>query len=141
MDSSRPRKVAEARRLFAAAVEAFNAERFFDAHELWEEVWTPARPPDRRFLQGLIHVAVGFYHAQRDNRIGAVRQLRKALDKLGDYPDEYDGVAVLTLRRETAEILEILEAGRELNDFCRLHQVSAYPGPRAGWDTLETSPD
>ena len=39
----------------------------------------------RLFLQAMIHLAVGFYHCERGNPVGAARQLRKGLGKLAAY--------------------------------------------------------
>ena len=67
-------------------IHLFNSRQFFECHEVWEEVWTPERGPRRLFLQSLIHFAVGLYHTERGNPVGAGRQLRKGLRKLGRLP-------------------------------------------------------
>ena len=43
--------------LFEQGIELFNRQEFFECHEVLEAVWTPARGPERLFLQGLIHFA------------------------------------------------------------------------------------
>ncbi|MBI3329111.1 MAG: DUF309 domain-containing protein, partial [Nitrospinae bacterium] len=50
----------------------FNAELFFEYHELLEEHWREAEGDPKRFLQGLIQVAVGLHHWQHGNYNGAV---------------------------------------------------------------------
>jgi hypothetical protein len=73
---SLPRAVAE------AAV-CFNAGLFFEAHEHLEHRWVTLPPgPAKRFVQGIIQVSVGLYHARRGSYQGAVNQLAKGLDKL-----------------------------------------------------------
>ena len=42
----------------------------FAAHEAFEDVWRDARPEERDFFQGLVHVAVAWYQAERWNRVG-----------------------------------------------------------------------
>ena len=91
-------------------IELFNAGEFFESHEVLEEVWTPQRGPRRLFLQSLIHVAVGFYHHGRGNPVGATRQLRKALQKLGGYLPACEGVDTGRLYHEAAAVLELIEA-------------------------------
>ena len=56
---------------FQEGIRLFNHRKFFECHEVLEEVWTPERGPRRLFLQSLIHVAVGFYHHGRRNPLGA----------------------------------------------------------------------
>ena len=69
------------------------------------------RGPRRLFLQALIHFAVAFYHQQRRNRLGAERQLRKALRKIERYLPLYEGVDTATLHREGQACLRRILAG------------------------------
>lgn len=98
-------------------VRLFNEGRFFEAHEVWEELWTPTRGPERLFLQSIIHLAVGLYHTQQRNREGAVRQLRKGLKKLAGYLPEAYGLDTLALYRRAIACLERIECGDCLADF------------------------
>ena len=109
--------------LLARGIELFNRGEFFEAHEVWEETWTPERGPRRVFLQALIHVTVGAYHATRGNPEGAMRQLRKALRKLEPYLPEYEGVNTARLNDDTRRLLGVIEGGAA---------VAAYPRIEAG---------
>jgi predicted metal-dependent hydrolase len=64
----------------------FNAGRFFEAHEAWEDIWRATRGPLRLFYQGLVQAAVGLHHLRNGNLNGAAAQLRKSLAKLEQYP-------------------------------------------------------
>ena len=107
--------------LLRRGIQLFNDGEFFECHEVLEEAWTPERGPRRLFLQALIHVAVGWYHCQRGNPVGAGRQLRKALRKLGAYLPEYEGVDTARLAGEAQALLDCVEAGtaREAKDYRR----------------------
>ncbi len=59
-----------------------------------EDVWRAAAPEERDFFQGLVHVAVAWYQAGRDNRVGCERQLEKAARRLGPYGPVHRGVDV-----------------------------------------------
>lgn len=109
--------------LLRRGIELFNSRQFFVCHEVLEEEWTPERGPRRLFLQSLIHVAVGLYHAERGNPVGASRQLRKALRKLGAYLPAYEGVDTERLHREASEALERIEAGATVGEI-RIHRVA-----------------
>ena len=87
--------------------------------------------PDRRFLQSLIHFAVGFYHHGRGNRNGATRQLCKGLAKIGDYLPEWDGVRTAMIEREVRERLAMIEAGQAFTDHPRILQSVSWPGLRS----------
>jgi predicted metal-dependent hydrolase len=107
-------------RLLQRGIDLFNAREFFVCHEVLEEAWTPERGPRRLFLQSLIHVAVGMYHAGRGNPLGASRQLRKALRKLSGYLPEWEGVDTARLWHETSQALAAIEAGTPVPDV-RMH--------------------
>ena len=68
--------------------------RGFDAHELFEELWRAAEPPERDLYQGLVHVAVATYQDGRGNAVGRTRQLEKALRRLGPYAPSYEGIEI-----------------------------------------------
>jgi len=89
----------------------FNQALFFECHDTLEDVWTGVRGPSRDFFQGLIQVAVGFYHLGNDNRAGSATMLRRGLSRLAKYPDAYGGLDLARLRREVQEWLERVESG------------------------------
>ena len=71
------------RDMLGDGVRAFNEERFFDAHEIWEDLWrATAEPALRRCYQGLIQAAVALYHLQQGNLFGAESQLGKSIRNL-----------------------------------------------------------
>jgi hypothetical protein len=78
----------------ARGLELIRAGEYFDAHEELEDEWRTAPPGERDFLQGLVHVAVAWLHAERANRPGCERQLQKAVRRLGPYAPEHRGVDV-----------------------------------------------
>ena len=75
-------------------LDLMRAERWFDAHEAFEDEWRTAPEEERDFLQGLVHVTVAWHHASNGNRPGATRQLEKAARRLGPYAPTHRGVAV-----------------------------------------------
>ena len=91
----------------ARGLELIRVGRYFDAHEELEDEWRSAPGEERDFLQGLVHVAVAWLHAERDNRSGCERQLEKAARRLGPYAPEHRGVDV-------ARVLDDVAAARSL---------------------------
>jgi uncharacterized protein len=70
----------------------FNAGLFFECHELLEEVWRATNGPAKDFYHGIVQVAASFYHYEKRNQHGAQTLLRKGLQRLAAYPDEYQSV-------------------------------------------------
>jgi len=107
--------------LFAQGIALFNRQAFFECHEVLEDLWRPMRGPRRLFLQGVIHLAVGFYHHQQANPLCAERQLRKGLKKLAGYLPGFDGVNTALLYREALTCLEAIMSGRAPERFPEIH--------------------
>jgi hypothetical protein len=66
--------------------------RAFSAHEILEARWKSCPPAEREFWQGLAQLCVGVTHAQRGNRTGAARLLRRGAGRLRDYGGPAYGV-------------------------------------------------
>jgi hypothetical protein len=98
--------------LFLQGVVEFNRRNFFEAHDVWEELWCDTRDERRLFFQGLIQTAVGFYHLSNNNVKGATSQLEKGLQKLNHYPTLYHGIKLEQLREQTRLCREQAEALR-----------------------------
>ena len=90
----------------------FNDEEFFDAHEVLEDVWRPAPEPERKFLQGLIQVAVGLHHHSRGNLVGCRSLLARAHRNLSLYPAVHQGVDLAGLRNALLDWTAALESNR-----------------------------
>jgi hypothetical protein len=79
-------------------VDLFNHGLYWEAHEAWEDAWTPDRHgPDRGFYKGLIQVAAGCLHYGRRNRRGAVNKWRSGADYLRPYLPSHRGVELAPL--------------------------------------------
>ena len=81
----------EERAALALGVRQFNEGFFFECHDTLEEMWAGLRGPSRDFFQGLIQVAVAFYHLTGGNLPGARSLLSRALKRFERYPDRYAG--------------------------------------------------
>jgi predicted metal-dependent hydrolase len=61
---------------YLAGVVLFNRGDWFEAHEVWEDLWAEAAGPERGFYQGLIQAAVGLCHFANGNVRGAAKLYR-----------------------------------------------------------------
>ena len=103
-------------------IDLYNAGRYWDAHEAWEEAWMPDRKgPEGGFYKGLIQVAAANLHYQRRNRRGALNKWRSGAVYLRPYGDRHRGV-------ELAELVRAVDLNRE--------RLAAGPG----WPELELPP-
>jgi hypothetical protein len=65
-----------------AAAALFDAQLFFEAHELLEPCWRDARGERRAALQGLIQIAVGFQHVANGNLAGGRALLVEGAERI-----------------------------------------------------------
>jgi predicted metal-dependent hydrolase len=95
----------------------FNVTRdFYECHEVLEELWL--EEGRERFYQGLLQVAVGWYHAQNKNRGGAIKMWRAALEKLKWIPEErWMGIDLKKVIDQTKEVLQRLESAEEEMEY------------------------
>ncbi|MCE9591406.1 MAG: DUF309 domain-containing protein [Planctomycetes bacterium] len=84
-------------RLFHEGVELFNEGEWFDAHEVWEDVWNMASGPKKLFYQGLIQCAVTLEHVRRGNPRGVLTVFDSAKSKFTTLPATYMGVRITEL--------------------------------------------
>lgn len=69
----------------AAAHELLAEGRPFSAHEVYEARWKAGPATERELWQGLAQLCVGITHAERGNRIGALRLIERARRRLETY--------------------------------------------------------
>ena len=67
---------------FQQAIDLFNTQEWYAAHDVFEELWHETADPERRSLQGIISVAVAQVHLQRGNSRGATILFGEALGRL-----------------------------------------------------------
>lgn len=83
-------------------VAQFNDRLFYECHDTLEDLWLGLRGEPRDFVQGLIQLAVGFYHLGNGNRAGAVRLFDRGSGRLSAYPLRYAGLETGPLRAAVA---------------------------------------
>ena len=83
--------------LYLRGIEHFNACDFFEAHEVWEELWANYSGADRTFYQGLIQVAVCLHHFGNGNIAGARKLYFTSRKYLEPYLPQHEGLDLQTL--------------------------------------------
>ena len=96
---------------FLTGIERFNRAEFFDAHEVLEDVWRAAPDGEKKFLQGIIQVAVALYHHGNGNSIGARSVLRRAFRNLSRYPEGFGGVRLAELLHAISDWQRAMDRG------------------------------
>src|SRR5262249_58623576 len=85
---------------YLAGVLLFNAGDYFEAHEAWEDLWADSHGDERKFVQGLIHAAVGLCHFGNGNLGGAAKLYRSGRDYMRPVPSPFLGLDVEAFWRQ-----------------------------------------
>ena len=105
-DLSLPPKFMEKAELIAEARALFNAERYWECHEVLEALWRTLAGEEKLFVQGIILVCAAYVHHQKSEDTVAAGVLKRASAQLGWRGKSYLGIDVESLRRDVGSALD-----------------------------------
>ena len=94
---------------YLRGISLFNNAEFFDAHEALEDIWRAAPPENKKFLQGLIQVAVAFHHYSTGNRVGMRSVLERAIRNLAEPSGSFGQIHLAALLQSLVQWREALD--------------------------------
>ena len=109
--------------LFEKGIDLFNTGRFFECHEVWEEIWKRSAAPEKLFYQGMIQAAAALLHVERCNLHGAASLYAKACAKLDPLPAEHMGIALGELRDAMKEFFRLVRENAKMPDPPKLRRL------------------
>jgi predicted metal-dependent hydrolase len=101
----------------------FNAQLYYEAHDVLEEVWLPIRgQAQAKFYQGLIQMAGGFVHLQKQRLGPAARLFALALVNFEPYPARHGGIDLDAIREICRQHRQaVIDSGETLNPWSKDH--------------------
>jgi uncharacterized protein len=99
---------------FLKGIEEFNQGLYFECHETLEEIWVEDHGEDRKFYQGIIQIAAGYFKLEQGVPAGAIKLWRMGLEKLDPYRPVHFGVSVDSLSDAVNDHLQQLEANPQI---------------------------
>lgn len=105
-DSHPATYTSEEAQLFHEGLVLFNERDWFEAHEVWEDIWHMASGVRKQFYQGLIQCAVTIEHIRRGNPRGVRSVWATAQEKFVDVPEQYMGVNVVGLLDDMRQFVQ-----------------------------------
>ena len=121
---------------YLQGISYFNECEFFEAHEVWEELWADYQGPSRKFYQGLIQAAVALHHFGNGNLRGAKKLFFSSSKYLAAYEPHHEGIDLVaflrTLEHCFAEILagDTGNLALEINPE-RIPEIHLQPPPQS----------
>ncbi|MGH7962678.1 MAG: DUF309 domain-containing protein [Candidatus Binatia bacterium] len=100
--------------LLFRGIEEFNQGHFFEAHELWEELWNETVGEEKRFYQGLVQIAAGYHKLSLAQYRGAYKLLDRGRQILAALPRDHVNVDLAPLLATVATLVQSLAAGQAL---------------------------
>jgi predicted metal-dependent hydrolase len=126
---------------YLAGILFFNARDFFEAHEVWEDLWAESHGDERRFYQGLIQAAVGLFHFEGGNLGGAVKLYHSSHDYMEPCGSPFLGLDVAAfwqgMERCFRPLLETTAPERSLRPVPEQIPTIALEPPPAAWPDPE----
>ena len=110
-------------RHYAGFFICFNAQLYYEAHDVLEEAWLPIRgEPQANFYQGLIQMAGGFVHLQKQRLGPAARLFALALENFEDYPARHAGIDLDVVREICRHHRQaVIDSGETRNPWSKEH--------------------
>ena len=91
---------------YLKGIEHFNKREFFDAHEVWEDLWHEEHGDANGFVQGLIQFATALHHFEAFNLQGARILYWGGVELLTPYGEKYWGLPVRKLLDQMNRIMK-----------------------------------
>ena len=108
-------------RLYVDYCSYFNGNQdYFECHEVLEEYWKQQAPGDKVHpLVGYVQLATGMYHWRRNNDIGAMKILKKALTNfsMNEGSLYFDYINFDELYQNTKTAIDAIENGKSFQPF------------------------
>jgi uncharacterized protein len=87
------------------AVQLFNDEKYWGAHEALESVWRSTSGNEKSILNGIILVAAAFVHDEKDEQGICLSILVRAMKKMDHASGLYHGIDIGRVAELTAKII------------------------------------
>ncbi len=115
-------------------IRLFNGGRYFDAHEVWEEIWQHSSDDTKLFYQMLIQAAVCLHHYENGNMRGAQGMYDRVLEKLANLPPELMSLDLIEFSQQFKDY--IAEMGDDLTKTI----IGEKPRPKISLRMSEIKP-
>jgi uncharacterized protein len=96
--------------LFEKGIHEFNQGEFYACHDTLEAIWMTAETAEKPFYQGILQVAVAFYHLGNANWRGGAILLGEGISRLRRFEPSYQGIVVDELVDQASDWLTQVQA-------------------------------
>ena len=99
------KKLLKKKKAISEGISYFNNERFWECHEILEGVWKNCDGNEKLLVQGLILVAAGLVHYQKDEDFICINIFNRALEKLESSNGQYHNIDIDKIKKTITEMI------------------------------------
>ena len=100
---------------FLSALNLFNNQKWYEAHDAFEDIWNTLDGDERQVIQGILQVSVSQFHLSKGNLNGATILLGEGLGRIKNRTNINLGIDLQTFCKCLEELLRKLQYKEELN--------------------------
>ena len=101
---------------FLYALNLFNNQKWYEAHDAFEDIWNTLDGDERQIIQGILQVSVSQFHLSKGNLNGATILLGEGLGRIKNRTNINLGIDLETFCKCLEELLRKLQYKEELNE-------------------------
>ncbi len=101
---------------FLNALNLFNNQKWYEAHDAFEDIWNTLDGDERQIVQGILQVSVSQFHLSKGNYNGATILMGEGLGRIKNRTNINLGIDLETLCKCLEELLIKLQYREELNE-------------------------
>ena len=99
---------------FFDALNLFNNQKWYEAHDAFEDIWNTVDGDERQIIQGILQVSVSQFHLNRGNINGATILLGEGLGRIKNRINIDLGIDLESFCKCLEELLKKLQYKEEL---------------------------
>ena len=101
---------------FCNALNLFNDQKWYEAHDAFEDIWNTLDGDERQIIQGILQVAVSQFHLSKGNLNGATILLGEGLGRIKTRTNINLGIDLVSFCRCLEQLLRKLQYQEKLNE-------------------------
>ena len=97
------------------AIDLFNNQKWYEAHDAFEDIWNDLVGDERQIVQGILQVSVSQFHLNKGNLNGAMILIGEGLGRIKNRVSEDLEIDLILLCNSLESLLNKLHTNTPLN--------------------------
>ena len=102
--------------IFLDALNLFNNQKWYEAHDAFEDIWNTLDGDERQIIQGILQVSVSQFHLNKGNLNGATILMGEGLGRIKNRTHIDLGIDLVSFCKCLEELLRKLQYKEALNE-------------------------